>query len=62
MILLDHTGKPQMYMQGGEVVFSRPSTKQIIKLALQDSNEEGLLRLGEAVYKERKRQLKREKS
>lgn len=60
MLLLDHLGKPQMYMQGGEIVFSRPSTKQIIKLAMSVNDQDSLYKLGKYVYDERKRQIKRE--
>ncbi len=60
MVLLDHNGQPQMEMQGGEIVFSKKSTKQIIDLASKGNSEKELHALGEAVYKERMAQRKRD--
>lgn len=60
MVLLDHKGLPQMHMEGGERIFSRVSTKQIIELASKANDEESLYKLGEAVYKEIKAQNKRQ--
>jgi len=60
MVLLDHLGKPQMYMEGGEIVFSRPSTRAIVDLAMKANNENSLYNLGQFVYDERRRQIKRE--
>lgn len=64
MILLDHNGKPQMEMKGGEIVFSRPSTKEIInqaeKVSVAQMDEDALKELGRIVTKERIEQRKRD--
>jgi hypothetical protein len=63
MVLLDHKGVPQMYMKGGELIFSRVSTKQIIKLAekaAESKSEKDFFNLGETVLKERMAQRKRD--
>jgi len=59
--LLDAKGKVQMHMHGGELIFSRPSTKRIIDLALKATDEEGLFELGKFIYNERMAQLSRKK-
>ena len=59
MALLDHKGEVQMSMEGGELIFSRPSTKKILDLAAKAVDEESLFDLGEYVYNERKAQMKR---
>lgn len=59
MALLDHKGSPQMFLEGGELVFSRVSTKKIVELAAKANSTEGLKKLGEYVYKERMAQRSR---
>ena len=63
MVLLDHKGNPQMEMEGGELIFSRISTKKIVDLASDiksESDEESLLKLGKYVMEERLKQRQRE--
>lgn len=60
MTLLDHNGKPQMNMLGGELIFSRIATKKIIDLASKASDEKGLEQLGKFVFEERIAQRKRD--
>lgn len=60
MVLLDHTGNPQMYMEGGELIISRKETKKIIDLAQSAETEEGLYELGKYVYSVRMKQRERD--
>jgi hypothetical protein len=55
MTLYDEEGNAQMRMYGGERIFSRVSTKQILKLYKQGNIQE----LGEYVIKEVNAQNKR---
>ena len=63
MVLLDHTGKPQMYMKGGELIISRKETKKIIDIASNmqtNSSEDAFYELGKYMYNVRMAQRKRD--
>lgn len=59
MVLLDHRGEPQMYLEGGELVISRVETKDLINLAKKVKTEEDLIKLGKMMYEIRSKQKKR---
>ena len=61
MVLLDHNGKPQMNLQGGEIVFSRVFTKKILEMVQSAKNEQDILDIGKAVYTERMAQKNRKR-
>jgi hypothetical protein len=60
MVLLDHVGKPQMYMEGGELIYSIKTTKDIMEKANDAKTDEDFYELGQIVYKERMAQRKRD--
>lgn len=54
MIVLDADGKPQMELEGGERIFSRPNTKILIKFAKKayaTNNDKDYKALGKRVFK-----------
>lgn len=54
MIVLDANGKPQMKLDGGERIFSRPNTKVLIKFAKKafaTNNDKDYKALGKRVFK-----------
>lgn len=54
MIVLDENGNPQMELEGGERIFSRPNTKTLIKLAKKAAatgKESDYKALGKRVFK-----------
>ena len=50
MKLLDHNGKPQFDLEGGEIIFSRVFTKKVLEMI---SKGEKPMNVGKAVYDER---------
>lgn len=60
MALLDHKGNIQMYLEGGELIFSRVSSKEIIDAASSAKTKEDILKLGQIVHKERMAQRGRD--
>ena len=59
MTLYDDKGNKQMNMEGGERIFSRTSTKEIISLYNKANDDKSLINLGLAVIKEVNAQNKR---
>ena len=59
MTLYDHKGNAQMKMFGGERIFSRISTKEILRLVNKVKSDNDLIKLGEYVIKEVNAQNKR---
>lgn len=59
MTLYDDKGNAQMKMYGGERIFSRVSTKEIISLYNKANDDKSLIELGLAVIKEVNAQNKR---
>lgn len=54
MLVLDSEGKPQMELEGGERIFSRPNTKILIKFAKKAAstdNDNDYKNLGKRVFK-----------
>jgi hypothetical protein len=62
MVLLDHDGKPQMYLQGGELVISIKETQKLVDLASSSSrdNTEAMYELGKTMHDIRMKQRKRD--
>lgn len=60
MFLLDHKGIPQMKMQGGEIIWSRKDTANIVSAAMKADDDDGLLELGKIVHAARKKHHNRE--
>ena len=55
MLVLDEDGNVQMKLEGGERIFSRISTRKIIKQALKayrDETDSSFIKLGKMVFKE----------
>ncbi|MCS7316956.1 MAG: hypothetical protein NZZ41_01350 [Candidatus Dojkabacteria bacterium] len=59
MVLLDHRGEPQMYLEGGELVISRVETEKVIELAKKAKTDEDFIKLGKLMYEIRSKQKKR---
>ena len=62
MVLLDHAGKPQMYMQGGELVVSIKETEKLVDLASnsKSNDTEDMYQLGKMMYEIRMKQRNRD--
>lgn len=63
MLVLDENGNVQMRLEGGERIFSRISTRKIIKQALKayrDETDKDFIKLGKMVFKELDAQDNRE--
>jgi len=59
MVLLDHNGKPQFELQGGEIIFSRVFTKEILSMISKAKTERDKLEIGKAIHAERTAQKNR---
>lgn len=59
MVLLDHRGEPQMYLEGGELVVSRKETETLVELAKKAKTEDDFIKLGKMMYEVRSKQKKR---
>lgn len=54
MLVLNSEGKPQMELEGGERIFSRPNTKTLIKFAkkaVSTGNDNDYKKLGDRLFK-----------
>lgn len=60
MVLLDHLGEPQMYLEGGEIVISRKETEELVKKSKTAKTEDDFIELGKMMLEVRLKQIKRE--
>jgi hypothetical protein len=63
MLLLDHKGKPQMGLEGGELIISRGETKKLIDAVVKTKEngmeEKDLIAVGKMMHEIRMKQRNR---